>query len=212
MEDMAAMLRAMVQDAVAVVKGGKVQAMEAQGKGEIHQKLVQYWDNAIAQVIMGQTLTSGDGDGKGSYALGQTHYAVLQDYADADEALIVSFFNDLAWTYTQVNAPDEMAPVFEFVQPEDYAARADLDTKIKGLNLDFTSEHVQRHYNLSPDEFIMKSSAQPQGTGVDDGNVPSVSKREFATDLSEDVPDAEGQSALDDLIADTLEKAGPGPE
>lgn len=190
-------LTAMVQDAVAVISGSdKVDIHDVSGKaGDLHQAMVTHWDAAISRVLMGQTLTSSDGGGKGSYALGQTHYAVLQDYADCDETLVATFMTDLAWTYGQVNAPGELTPVFEFIQPEDHAARAELDVKLKETGVRFTKAHYVNAYGLAEDEFEIPEDAK-QG--------PEFSRRSDRS-FSQDTDDA--QQALDRMVADALPEA-----
>ena len=191
-------LSSMVQDAVAVISGSDaVDIHDVSGKaGSLHQDIIRHWDAAIARVVMGQTLTSSDGDGKGSYALGQTHYAVLQDYADADEALVATFMTDLAWTYGQVNAPGELCPVFEFVQPEDHAAQAELDVKLKDTGVRFTKAHYTRTYGLAEDEFEL---AEPAGAGGKAGADFSA-----AGDPGGEDAQAAAQDALDRMVAAAL--------
>lgn len=71
--------------AIKIPDGMVVELLEATRTGSIatYDALVSYMDAAIAQVILGQTLTSDIGD-KGSYAASQTHESVRQDYLKAD--------------------------------------------------------------------------------------------------------------------------------
>ncbi len=133
-EESANALARMVRDAVAVVSGLDVSVHEFGGKGgDLHQKLVQHWDNAISKVLVGQTLTSDVGD-HGSYAASNTHYNVLDDITEADSVLVEAFINEVGWSYGQVNAgPGTYAPLWRYNEPEDQAAQAELDTKLHGL-------------------------------------------------------------------------------
>jgi phage gp29-like protein len=109
-------------------------------------------DNAIAMVIMGQTLTADIGS-SGSKAAAETHKDLLSDYATADEVLICTFMENLAWIYGRVNAPGILTPTFRFREPEDYEAQADLDKKLADTGVKFTKAHYVRRYNLAEDEF-----------------------------------------------------------
>jgi len=192
-QQMLSQLSTMVQDAVAVISGGgNVDIHDVSGKaGALHQDMVKHWDSAVSRVIMGQTLTSSDGGGAGSYALGQTHYAVLEDYAECDETLLATAMNDLAWSYGQVNAPGELSPVFEFIQPEDHMSRAELDGKLKESGVRFRKAHYTRAYGLAEDEFDVEG---------DDAGQPA-----FSSDFAEAEDNA--QRILDDMVTKALPKA-----
>lgn len=62
-----------------------IELLEAARTGSIdtYEKLCNFMNSAIAQVMLGQTLTSDIGD-KGSYAASKTHEDVRQDYIKAD--------------------------------------------------------------------------------------------------------------------------------
>lgn len=153
-------LAAMVQDAVAVVtQGTDLTHMEVKGSGDVHHRLVEAMNAAVAQVLMGQTLTAQVGD-TGSYAAANSHYQVLEDYRQADEQLVVAAMNELAWTYARVNAgPDTAAPVFVYREPEDYAARVDLASKLRANGVRFRKTWWAREFNLDEEDFDMAGSA-----------------------------------------------------
>lgn len=155
-QNMANSLSSMVQDAVAVVPPGySVRVESFSGKGEVHESFIKHWDAAISKVIMGQTLTAELGD-TGSFAASQTHAEGLDDLAKADEALLVAAMNELAWNYARVNAgPDVRAPLFAFVEPQDYAALADLDGKLYGIGVRKNAQGVSETYDLPEEHFYM---------------------------------------------------------
>lgn len=206
---MAADLAAMVQDAVAVVpSGAKVEAVEFSAKGgSQHLEFITHWDKAINKVIKGQTLTSDVGSGH-SNAATQTHYQLLGDYSDADARMVETTMNNIAWAYTQVNAAGEYAPLFGYVEPEDYAARAELDTKLKNLGVRFRKPYFTRAYDLTEDEFELEgeTGAAPEATagqaGPDSGATPG---KDFAESAA-DAPDAH-QQALDAFVEASLPEA-----
>ena len=197
-------LLAMVQSAVAVVSGGtEVEIVEPAGKaGDLHRNLVVHWDQAISRILMGQTLTASEGAEHGTQALGQTHYAVLGDFAEADERLLCAAMDELAWTYGQVNEPGVLAPTFGFVEPEDHAARAELDTRLHGCGVDFTPVHFERAYGLAEDEFTLRGS-KPE----EDGKDAKGKAKEFAEGAAGGAGYTPEQQALEDLVAAVLPEA-----
>lgn len=201
-QEMLSGLRSMVREAVAVVSGGsKVQIVESSGKGELQSKIVTMWDEAIAIMLEGQTLTSQVGE-HGSYAAANTHYQVSQDFADADKVLVRTFFNDLAWAYGQVNASGELTPVWDYVDPDDLRARADLGAKLHGQGVRFTRAYFERRFSLAADEFtITAAPAEGESGAVEPGFAepePAQAKLAAPSRLSP------GQSRVEALVAEVL--------
>jgi len=200
----AAQLSAMVQDAVAVVSTGtevEVHGFEAKS-GSLHPDLVKYMDAAIARVIMLQTLTSEVGD-RGSYAAANVHEEVLDDCREADETLLATCMNDLAWTYTRLNSAAALSPTFAFIEPEDYAGQADLDTKLFGVGVRFRKTHFVRRYSLAEDEFDLDATPKPApGRPGNDGVVALAAGDGFTPD----------QQAIEDLIAQISPEAAEALE
>lgn len=54
------------------------------GGGETYRQLAQWCNDEISRGVLGQTLTSGEGERAGSLALGRVHDGVRQDYLRAD--------------------------------------------------------------------------------------------------------------------------------
>lgn len=203
-QEMLSGLRGMVREAVAVVSGGsKVQIVESSGKGELHSKIVTMWDEAIAIMLEGQTLTSQVGE-NGSYAAANTHYQVSQDFADADKVLVRTFFTDLAWTYGQVNASAELTPVWDYVDPDDLRARAELGAKLHGQGVRFTRTYFERRFSLAADEFtIAAAPANGESGAAESGfaepeSEPAQAKPGAPSRLSS------GQRRVEALVAEVL--------
>lgn len=201
-QEMLSGLRSMVREAVAVVSGGsKVQIVESSGKGELQSKIVTMWDEAIAVMLEGQTLTSQVGE-HGSYAAANTHYQVSQDFADADKVLVRTFFNDLAWAYGQVNALGELTPVWDYVDPDDLRARADLGTKLHGQGVRFTRAYFERRFSLAADEFTIAAAPAEGGSGA---VAPGFAEPEPAQAKPAASPRlSPGQSRVEALVAEVL--------
>lgn len=157
---MAGDLSAMVQDAVAVLpSGADVEIASASTKaGDLHENYLRRWDKAISKVLMGQTLTA-EMDGSGSRAASETHYSVGEDMAEADQFLVTSTMNEIALIYRDIHAPSGViAPVFSYSEPEDFAAKADLDTKLHSVGVRFNKSHFSRRYGLADDEFELEGA------------------------------------------------------
>lgn len=71
---------------VAIPEGMVIELLEAQRTGQDnYEGLCEYFDRAIAKIILGQTLTSDTGkSGGGSYALGNVHNEVRRELLKAD--------------------------------------------------------------------------------------------------------------------------------
>lgn len=213
-QDMLSNLSQMVQDAVAVItSGSEVDVHTITGTaGDLHPALVRYMDSAIAMVLMGQTLTADIGQ-SGSRAASETHYKVLADIQEADETLICTFMENLAWTYAQVNAPAVPAPTFAFVEPEDYAAQADLDKRLKDTGVKFAKVHYVRRYGLAEDEFEVEGAASAPNPTAPTAPTPftefadpvgATGGRPRGSDRPEYTPD---QQAIETLVAQIMPDA-----
>lgn len=156
-KEMAQSLSRMVQDAVAVVPCGANVKLESasQTQTDLHEKFLSRMDKAISKILMGQTLTV-EMEGKNSQAAAQTHQDVAEGLADADKAMVVDAWNEIAWLYAQVNSgPGIMAPLASYEEPEDLNSRADLDKKLTEIGVKFTAEHFKENYGLKESEFTV---------------------------------------------------------
>jgi phage gp29-like protein len=171
MQNIASQVSSMIQDAVIVVKhGSEVTFAESKGSaGAGFELFLKRWDKAIFKIIMGQTLTS-EMDGQGSRAAAQVHKDVAEDFAEADQYMITATLNELAVIYRDINAPNIEAPVFQYHEPEDYDAQADLDGKLYEVGVRFKPAHFERRYGLQPDSFyVVDDSGNASEPEPDDG-------------------------------------------
>lgn len=196
-QDMARALARMVQDAVSVIpQGAKVQLVSAgQTQGALHEEFLARQDKAISKVLMGQTLTV-ETEGKNSLAATAAHKDVADDLADADKAMVVDGWNEIAWLYAQVNAaPGVAAPLASYDEPEDLNAQADLDRKLTQIGVAFTAEHIKDVYGLKETEFTMGDPA------------PAVATKEATDGDSRDAPDDATDTTPADYAAPAPRKA-----
>lgn len=202
--EMARNLARMVQDAVAVIPNGAKVTMESPGQtqSEIHEKFLSRQDKAISKILMGQTLTV-EMEGKNSQAAAQTHNEVAEGLADADKAMVVDAWNEIAWLYAQVNAAAGVfAPITMYDEPEDLNAQADLDRKLTEIGVQFREEHFTEVYGLKKSEFTVSGSdVEPVAEGPSDF-AASKMRMESSSRLAE-----KAQTTLDKAIVSLLPRA-----
>jgi phage gp29-like protein len=133
---------------------------------DIYERYLSRWDAAISKVIMGQTLTAELSGDTGSFAASKTHMDVAEDIAESDRMIVTQAMNELAWIYMQINAPNTAAPVFEYETPEDLSSRADLDTKLYNIGVEFTAEYIEKTYGIDKTMFNVVPKAQNAAGGM----------------------------------------------
>jgi len=204
-QEMLSMLAGMIQTATAVVSSGsEVEIHESSAKGEGHHAYIATWNSAISKVLMGQTLTAEMGD-VGARAASETHYSVLSDYRAADERIVKTFFEDLGWIYGQINAAGVLTPSFDYVEPADRAAQADLANKLKTAGVEFRKPYFVRGFGLADDEFEVVSVTQDENPGKP-GSLFAAPGAPGAPDVGEAAA-VDAQDALDRMIAGLLPEA-----
>lgn len=160
--EMAQDLARMVQDCVAVIPAGSKVELHSTGgaEGTLHETFLARQDRAISKILMGQTLTV-EMEGANSLAAAETHKGVADDLADADKSMVADAWNEICWLYAQVNAPQALAPLASYDEPQDLVARAELDKKLCDMGVSFTTEHFTTHYGLKESEFRMAEAPAP---------------------------------------------------
>lgn len=174
-EVMATELRKMAQGGtMAVASGDKVALLASQMSGDHFQSFDQAVSKRIQKLILGQTLTS-DSQGVGSQALGNVHYAVMEDRRNADIRMVsksVQMVVDAIWL---VNELEGKAP--EFVMEDDLgiqAERADRDAKLVNAGIvKLKEDYILRAYDYEKDEIEIPES-QPIPPGLDPNNPSKV--------------------------------------
>lgn len=196
---MARDLSRMVQDAVAVIPhGAKVELQTAgQTQSALHEDYLARQDKAISKILMGQTLTA-EMEGANSLAAAEIHKSVADDLADADKAMVVDAWNEIAWLYAQVNAgPGVLAPLAAYEEPDDLNIRADLDKKLTEIGVVFTAEHFKENYGLKDTEFTVAAQPTPE----------SVSPASFAAPREKAILAVTAQHNLEKAITGLLPRA-----
>lgn len=149
-------LQAIASEAgVIVPEGMEIELLEAKRAGtfDAYEGLARYMDEDISKVILGQTLTTSAG-ASGSRALGQVHNEVRLELTKGDADLLSDTLNGslLRWI-VDLNMPGYAASGLPYPslwwdvsEPEDLAARADRDTKVKQLGFRPTDDYVRETY------------------------------------------------------------------
>jgi phage gp29-like protein len=122
-----------------------------------YHTLLEQCEGAIAKVILGQTLTSGQASsGRGSLALAQIHQAVRAEKVWEDAAGLEHTINDqlLYWLYYFNEGPDVVRPkwTIDVEEPEDLQARSQTDKTLQGMGLPITERYLRETYGVPEPE------------------------------------------------------------
>lgn len=149
----------MVQDAVAAIPNdSSVEIKEASGKSasaEIFKDFIEVMDKNIAKNILGQTLTTEQGE-TGSYALGKVHNQVREDIIESDVRLVEEAINKLLFWIHELNFNDDNIPSIEFYSPKPVTQEdAAIDKTAYDMGVRFKAEHFIRKYGYKAEEITV---------------------------------------------------------
>ncbi len=155
-----------------------VEFLEAERTGAVnnYESLCRFMNGAIAQVMLGQTLTS-EITGAGSYAASKTHEEVRQDYIKADaDALCESQNNQLVRWIVDFNFPGvtKYPKVWIRTEPEaDLKALADRDKiLLVDMGIPMTKKYIYDTYGIPEpqegEELVTVPGPTPQVPGPQD--------------------------------------------
>ena len=148
----ASMLQAMVQDAIAVIPDDssiEIQEASKTTSADIYERLIDKMNAEISKAILGQTLTT-EISNKGSYAASNTHMGVRKDIIEADKKLVERTLNELIrWVYEINFAQQNNIPIFSMWKEEDVdLALAQRDKILSETGVKFTKEYLMRTYGF----------------------------------------------------------------
>lgn len=165
-----------------------IEVVEA--KGSTNGQQFKFFDDAvsrqISKVVLGQTLTSSEGQHGGNRALGQIHEEVRQDKRRADVKILVKGGQHLVNSLWELNGLPGTPAVFTMEDEKGLQKdRADRDAAMvdKGV-LIFTRPYLKDHYDLADEDFIAPgepgfaesrgavAQTLPGDNGNDAANVP----------------------------------------
>lgn len=114
--------------------------------GADHLQFLQYWDGAIAKIVLSQTMTTDNGS---SRSQAEVHMDVRDDVIKADADLISESFNDGPVTWlTEWNFPGAEPPkVWRNVEPpDDLKEAADRDKILYEIGFKPTEDYIRETY------------------------------------------------------------------
>ncbi len=154
-DNLADMLEAMVQDAIAVIPDdSSVEIMEAAkaSSADVFDRLIDKMNAEISKAILGQTLTTELGSG-GSLAASKTHMEVRKDIIDADKKVVERTLNQLIhWIY-EINFNEKDIPSFELYEEEDVdLTLSQRDKTLADTGVKFTKEYFMKTYGFENED------------------------------------------------------------
>jgi len=216
-------------DAAAIIPEGMtiefVKDATGRQTSEIYRELAEYLDSAISKAVLGQTLTTQEGD-SGSFALGQVHDAVRADIERSDARQLAATLNrDLVRPIVDLNrGPQAAYPAIRIGRDEqaDVPKLAEALAKLVPLGLRVRQGEVRAKLGLEEpedgDELLAPSASSPEDARDAAKKASSPEDARDAADEAsspEDARDAAGEVAATaaaagsppgpaDLLADTL--------
>lgn len=126
----------------------ELQLLETHSTGDVYFKMLEYMDDAVARVVLGQTASSGDSAG---LSKGDAQSKVRQDLLEADcRRVEASVRSGLLAQWMRYNAPGEAAPVLklECEAPEDRLQLAQTLAALAGAGLEADAEEMSARFGF----------------------------------------------------------------
>jgi phage gp29-like protein len=176
----------------------KAEFLEARPRGNLdtYDGFILFLEKSCTKAILGQTLTSGEGQRSGSLALGRVHAEVRQDLLEADGLGLQDTINGqlvrwlVDWNFTVTAYPTW---TLKTDPPEDLNASVVRDGQLQAMGVALPKSYVQRRYGIpdpeGPDDVLQVpagAARPPTGLG------PNVVPQGFAE-----------SGAMDRIMADT---------
>ena len=129
-----------------------INAAKNGGGPALYREFCEYQNDQLSKLILGQTLTSGTGDGKGSYSLGKVHKHVLDTIVKSDaRELAATIRRDLVTTFVKLNF-GENTPVpgvyFQLIESTDLVGLATSLEKLTNVGLEVPQDWVREQYGI----------------------------------------------------------------
>ncbi len=109
------------------------------GNAASYREFLDWCNDEVSKIVLGATLTAGEGRRSGSLALGSVHQLVRQDYIDADARLLEGVLNDtlIRWLCELNLGHASPAPrlSIETESPEDLTARIKVDRELLSIGV-----------------------------------------------------------------------------
>lgn len=129
-----------------------VNAGGAAGNAQLFDRIIQYIDSQLAKLVLGQTLTSGSGDGSNTHALGKVHNEVRGDILRADAvAFVTSVVAGLIRPLVDFNFGAEVplpALSLQIEEPEDLVGLATIIEKLAPLGAEVPTAWMHKKFGI----------------------------------------------------------------
>lgn len=207
-------VRSLGADAAGVIsKDTEIEILEAaKGQGpQVYENLIRLCNREMAQAVLGQTLSSSEGDG-GSYALAKVHERVRIDLLRADaRALARTLREGLVKPIVAFNLGPEYLPLAPYVVPEveeekDLESRARVLQTLQAMGLALPEDWLREEFGVPPPEGRPLLSPQERrtrglvaGQAFVDGLADRLTESAPAPGLSEVLRAIEGAADYEDL-------------
>lgn len=166
-EQLAKALYDMGQSAVIVLEDGDMVEIVESTKTDAHKvflELMNAKDSEISKIILGQTLTSSQGD-TGSRALGLVHEGILEDVTRADAMFVNSIFNDYVRPLLQMFPKYSALAGMEFyIDMDEHDLPLNEQIKIDAELLkyyDIPAEVMAEKYGVALNDKVVPEQLQP---------------------------------------------------
>lgn len=149
-------------------KGTEIKIHDAGSKSassDLYKSFVQYCNDEISKLELGNTLTTEAGD-TGTQALGTVHQKVEDKIERADRQMILNLLNyELTDVFTNLGM-NTAGGEFSFVVPQnkDLSARIQIDMQLKSMGLPISDDYLYETYGIEKPknyEELKKTKAEP---------------------------------------------------
>ena len=182
---------------------------------DMHRELVRYVDSQISIAVLGQTLTTQEGD-SGSYALGAVHNQVRGDIERSDgRQLAATLRRDLAIPIVTLNhGPRDAYPriVIERESPPDLALLSESLERLVPLGLRVRQDQIRTMFGLDApddDDEVLHAAAMPPPGATDPPPAPPARARDAGGEPQALAADLALTDPIPALTARTRETLGP---
>lgn len=121
----------------------------ASGAGS-YRDFLDWCNDEVSKLVLGATLTTGEGRRSGSLALGTIHQLVRQDYIDADAGLLCRVLNEtlVRWIVELNLGSKATAPhlQIETESPTDMRQRIEVDRALLGIGVSLPQSYFYERY------------------------------------------------------------------
>ena len=141
----------------------------AGGAAGTYRDFADWCNDELSKVVLGQTLTTGEGRRSGSLALGQVHERVRNEYLAADAAALAAALSSqlLRWMTDFTAGPATAAPrmVFDTTDPAEFRAQLELDRELVKLGVALPERYFYDTYRRT------QPAPGERGMRYDDANL-----------------------------------------